>query len=73
MYNKHNYNKLDPKFINLLLDLKRLTFNNLKELENIEPNKYYFKELGLPINSYLCIYNKYFFISINKRILLNYI
>ena len=72
LYNKHEYNKKDLKFKNLILELKKLDYNNLNNLKEIEPYKYYFKDLNLPISSYICSYKDCNFISINKRNLINY-
>ena len=67
LYNKHGYNKKDINFKNLILELNKLEYNNLEYLKEIEPYKYYFKNLNLPINSYICTYNNCNFISINKK------
>ena len=72
LYNKYTYNKKDINFKNLILELNKLEYNNLEDLKDIEPYKYYFKDLNLPITSYICTYNNYNFISINRKNLLKH-
>ena len=68
LYNKHGYNKKDINFKNLILELNKLEYNNLEDLKDIEPYKYYFNNLNLPITSYIYTYNNYNFIRINRKI-----
>ena len=72
LYNKHNYNKKDLKLKNLILELNKLDYNNLTNLKEIEPYKYYFKDLNLPINSYICTYKDCNYIYINKKNLIKH-
>ena len=72
LYNKHNYNKKELKYKNLILELKKLDYNNLYNLKEIEPYKYYFKELNLPITSYICTYKNCNCIYINKKNLIKH-
>ena len=46
LYNKHNYNKNDINFKNLILELNKLEYNSLEDLKDIEPYIYYFKDLN---------------------------
>ena len=72
LYNKHEYNKKDLKYKNLILELSKLDYNNIYNLKEIEPYKYYFKDLNKPINSYICTYNNCNNINITKKNLIKY-
>ena len=72
LYNKHKYNKNDINFKDLILELIKLEYNSLEDLKDIEPYIYYFKDLNLPINSFICTYNNCNFISIHRKNLLKH-